>query len=47
MEHTGDEKADVPAPEIDPEPIVIDDSDDERQRQEELARRLADPQGRE
>ena len=47
MEHTGDETTDVAAPEIDPEPIVIDDSDDERQRQEELARRLADPQGRE
>jgi len=47
MEHTGDETADVAAPEIDPEPIVIDDSDDERQRQEELARRLAEPQGRE
>jgi hypothetical protein len=45
METPEAEEPDVPAPEIDPEPVVIEDSEDERQRQEELARRIRETEG--
>ena len=45
METPEGEEPDIPAPEIDPEPVVIEDSEEERQRQEELSRRISETEG--
>jgi len=45
MQEQPEEHPDIAAPDIDPEPVVIEDSEDERRRQDELARRLGESEG--